>query len=65
MPSALPGAVGWFYLPALVLVALASVSLAPLGARTAQRIDVRWLRRLFALLLFGLAGTMLQKAWAA
>jgi len=65
LPSALPGAVGWFYLPALVLVALASVSLAPLGARTAQRIDVRWLRRLFALLLFGLAGTMLQKAWAA
>jgi len=48
-----------------VLVALASVSLAPLGARTAQRIDVRWLRRLFALLLFGLAGTMLNKAWAA
>ena len=64
LPSALPGAVGYFYLPALMVVSLASISLAPLGARTAQRIDVRWLRRLFALMLLGLAATMLRKAWA-
>ena len=63
LPSALPGAVGYFYLPALVVISLASVSLAPLGARTAQRIDVRWLKRLFAVLLLGLAATMLRKAW--
>lgn len=64
VPAALPGSVGYFYLPALALVALASISLAPLGARTAQRIDVRWLRRLFAMLLFVLAATMLHKAWS-
>ncbi len=63
LPSALPGAVGYFYLPALGVVALASISLAPLGARTAQRVDVRLLKRLFAVLMLGLAATMLHKAW--
>ena len=55
---------GYFYLPALAVVALASISLAPLGARTAQRIDVRQLKRLFAVMLLGLAATMLHKAWS-
>lgn len=63
LPSALPGAFGYFYLPALVVVALASISLAPLGARTAQRVDVKLLKRLFALLMLGLAATMLHRAW--
>ena len=62
---ALPGSFGYFFAPALALVALASISLAPLGARTAQRVDVQLLKRLFALLLFVLAGTMLHKAWSA
>jgi uncharacterized protein len=35
--------------------------LAPLGARTAHRMDVRLLRRLFALVLYALAGYMLWK----
>lgn len=60
---ALPGAFGYFHLPALAIVAAASVVLAPWGARAAQRIDVRQLRRLFAVLLLGLAATMLYKAW--
>ena len=64
LPAALPGAVGYFYLPALAVVAVASISLAPLGARTAQRIDVRQLKRLFAVMLLGLAATMLHKAWS-
>jgi len=64
LPAALPGAVGFFYLPALAVVAVASISLAPLGARTAQRIDVRQLKRLFAVMLLGLAATMLHKAWS-
>ena len=34
VPAALPGAVGYIYLPALAVVAVASISLAPLGART-------------------------------
>lgn len=63
LPQALPGAVGYLYLPALVLIACASVLLAPLGARAAHRMDVRQLKRLFALLLLGLAGYMLTQAW--
>jgi uncharacterized protein len=61
LQTGLPGAWGYLYLPALVLVSVASVSLAPLGARTAQRLDVKQLRRLFACLLLGLAGYMLNK----
>ena len=62
-PSALPGAFGYLYLPALAIIALASVSLAPLGARTAHRIDVAALRRIFALLLMGLAAAMLYRVF--
>ena len=62
LPPALPGAVGHLYLPALFIVAVASVSLAPLGARTAQRITVIWLKRMFAVLLLTLAASMLHRA---
>ncbi|MBX3634338.1 MAG: sulfite exporter TauE/SafE family protein [Rubrivivax sp.] len=65
LPAPLPGAFGYLFLPALAIIAAASVSVAPLGARAAQRIDVAWLRRLFALLLLGLAATMLSRAWSA
>ena len=61
---ALPGAVGYLYLPALVVIALASVTLAPVGARVAHRIDIGHLRRLFALLLFALAAYMLSRAFS-
>jgi uncharacterized membrane protein YfcA len=64
LPAALPGAVGYLYLPALAIIATASVSLAPLGARTAQRMDVAALKRVFALLLFALAAYMLYKSRA-
>ena len=64
LPAPLPGAVGYLYLPALGLIALASVTMAPVGARTAQRADVRKLKRLFALLLFGLATYMLSRVFA-
>jgi len=63
MAPALPGAVGFLYLPALAVMALASVALAPLGARVAHRIDVRQLRRLFAVMLLALAGSMLWKVF--
>ena len=59
----MPGAFGYLYLPALVLVALASVSLAPLGARTAHRINVVVLKRLFAFMLLALAASMLMQAF--
>ena len=61
LPAVLPGAVGYLYLPALGIVAAASVVLAPWGARTAQRINVVVLKRLFSLLLLGLAASMLHR----
>jgi uncharacterized membrane protein YfcA len=65
LPAALPGAVGYLYLPALLLIASASVVMAPLGARAAHGMDVSKLKRLFALLLLGLAAYMLTQAWRA
>lgn len=62
LQPALPGAAGYFYLPAVAVMAIASMSIAPLGARTAQRIPVLLLRRLFALLLLALASVMLMRA---
>jgi len=64
LPPALPGSVGYLYLPALGVVALASMTFAPLGARTAQRIDVVLLKRFFAVMLAVLAASMLQRAFA-
>ena len=64
LPPALPGALGYLYLPALAVIAAASVTMAPLGARAAHRMDVALLKRLFALLLLGLAGYMARRAFA-
>lgn len=49
---------GYIYLPALVMVALASVITAPLGAKAAHAISAITLRKIFAGLL-GLIGTKL------
>jgi uncharacterized protein len=64
LPAALPGSFGYLYLPALLIIALASVSLAPVGAWAAHRLDTGLLRRVFALLLMGLASYMLTRVWA-
>ena len=64
LPPALPGMTGYLYLPALAVIAVASMSLAPLGARTAQRLNAVVLKRLFALLLLLLAVGMLQRAFS-
>jgi len=61
VPAALPGAFGYLYLPALLIVSAASVTLAPLGAQVAQRMDTARLKRLFAILLLGLAAYMLKQ----
>jgi uncharacterized protein len=50
---------GFVYLPALLWVALASLVTAPLGARAAHRMNVRLLRKLFAILLAVLASKLL------
>lgn len=64
LPPALPGAVGFLYLPALATIAAASVLMAPLGARTAHRIALQSLRRVFALMLLVLAATMLWRVFS-
>jgi uncharacterized membrane protein YfcA len=46
---------GFVYLPALAGIVLGSVLTAPFGARTAHRLPVRPLKRIFALLLYVLA----------
>jgi uncharacterized membrane protein YfcA len=61
----LPGAIGYLHLPALAIIALASVLCAPWGAATAHRVDIDRLKRVFALLMFGLAAFMLHKALGA
>jgi uncharacterized membrane protein YfcA len=64
LPAALPGAFGYLYLPALVVIAIASVLMAPLGARAAHAMNVAQLKRAFAALLYCLAVYMLYKAFA-
>jgi uncharacterized membrane protein YfcA len=56
-----PGSIGYLYLPGLVCISAASMLLAPLGARTAHRMDVRPLRQLFGLVLYGLAAYFLLR----
>lgn len=65
LPSALPGSVGYLYLPALAVIAAASVTMAPWGARTAHAMNVAQLKKAFALLLFALAAYMLWKGLSA
>lgn len=65
LEPALPGALGYLYLPALAVIATASVLMAPLGARAAHAMDVKQLKRVFAGLLFLLAGYMLWKGLAS
>jgi uncharacterized membrane protein YfcA len=65
MPSPLPGALGYLYLPALGVIAAASVLFAPLGAKAAHAMNVKQLKRAFACVLYLLAAYMLYKGLAA
>jgi uncharacterized membrane protein YfcA len=60
----LPGGFGYLWLPALLVIATASVLLAPLGARAAHAMEVRQLKRAFGVMLYMLAAYMLFKAIA-
>ena len=61
LPDMPPGAFGYLYLPGLVVISAASMTMAPLGARTAHRMDIRRLKRAFAVLLYLLAGYFLMR----
>lgn len=58
MPS---GAMGYVYMPGLLFISLASISTAPLGARTAHRMDITPLKRAFAVVLYILAAYFLLR----
>jgi len=62
MPSPLPGALGYLWLPGLAIIATASVATAPLGARTAHAMNIQQLKKAFACTLYGLAAYMLYKS---
>ena len=55
------GSVGYVWLPALAVIASCSVLTAPQGAAMAHRLPVGQLKRVFALLLYGLGSYMLYK----
>jgi uncharacterized protein len=55
--------IGYIYLPAVLGITLASVLTAPLGAAVAHRLPIKRLKRIFALLLYGLATRMLISLW--
>jgi uncharacterized protein len=61
LPPMPPGSLGYLYLPGVVVISLASMSLAPLGARTAHRMDIQPLRKVFAIFLYVLAGYFLLR----
>jgi len=63
MASPVPGGVGYLWVPGLLVIASASVLLAPLGAKAAHAMDVAQLRKVFALMLYALASYMLFKAF--
>ena len=53
------GALGFVYVPGLVSIALGSMLTAPLGARTAHRMDIGPLKKVFALFLYLMAAYFL------
>lgn len=61
LPQMPAGSVGYLYLPGLLVISLASISTAPLGARTAHRMDIQPLKKVFAVVLYGLAGYFLLR----
>lgn len=59
LPQMPPGSLGYLYLPGLAVISVASMTLAPWGARTAHAMDIRPLKRAFAVVLYGLAAYFL------
>jgi uncharacterized membrane protein YfcA len=51
LPDMPYGAVGYLYLPAVLVVSVASVWIAPIGARAAHNTDIKPMKRAFAVLL--------------
>ena len=64
--SGLPaGSVGYVFVPALAVIATASVLMAPQGVKAAHALPVKQLKRVFALILYALAAYMLYRGLSA
>jgi uncharacterized protein len=61
LPQLPPGAIGYIYLPGLVVISIASMLTAPWGARTAHRIDIAPLKKVFASFLYLIAAYFLLR----
>jgi uncharacterized protein len=61
LPQMPPGSIGYLYLPGLFIISAASMLMAPVGARTAHRMDIQPLKKLFALVLYCLAAYFLLR----
>jgi uncharacterized protein len=61
-PGLPANSLGYIYVPALLVIAVASVTMAPVGARAAHRMPVAKLKRIFAMVLYCLSAYMLWKA---
>ena len=60
--SGLPdGAVGFLYLPAVAILSIATIVVAPLGVKTAHKLPPETLKTAFGLLLLAIAARMLWK----
>jgi len=59
-----PGSIGYIYLPALAVIASASVLMAPLGVRAAHALPIATLKRVFASILYILAAYMVYKGFS-
>jgi uncharacterized membrane protein YfcA len=58
------GAFGYIWLPALLVIAICSFLMAPLGAKAAHKLPIGKLKRVFASVLYLLASYMLYKGIA-
>ena len=62
-PNLPEGALGFVYLPALLVISPVSMLTAPLGAKAAHALPMKTLRKIFAIALFVLAAYMLRRAF--
>jgi len=60
-----PHTIGYVHLPALLVIVTARIISAPFGARAAHRWPVKRLKRVFAIVLYALAGYMLWRSVGA
>jgi uncharacterized membrane protein YfcA len=61
LPQMPAGSIGYLYLPGLAIISVASMLMAPLGARTAHRMDIQPLKKVFAAVLYCLAAYFLLR----